>query len=132
LEALLGNVLIISIAWIFSLNVVFFEQLGKTKSSGRKAVESVKRPENLLTGLNREGSKGEPFLALVQAQTVRQANGNTLVVLKPLVVGTHGTVEKGKSKALEGVHGVLHENGVEGGLPLLLAIGKLREIRVVG
>jgi hypothetical protein len=53
-------------------------------------------------------------------------------MLKSFIVGAHGTVENGKSKALESVHGIVHENGVEGGLPLLLAIGKLRNVRVVG
>ena len=128
LETLLGDILVIGIAGVLGLNVLLPQELGKSKKGSGEAVKGVQRPEDLLPCLDGQGTEGEALLALVKSEAVGKSDGNTLVVLKSLVVSAHGAVEKSKGEALEGVHSVLHENGIESLAPLLLTCGKLWKI----
>lgn len=128
LEALLGDILVISVGRILSLDILLLEELGKAENGGGEAVEGIEGPEDLLPGLNGQGAEREALLALVKSKAVRKSDRDTLVVLKALVVGAHGAVEDGKGEALEGVHGVLHENRIECPAPLVLTSRELREI----
>lgn len=91
-------------------------------------IKHIKRPKDLLTGLDCQDTKREPFLALVESQPVRQTNSNALVVLEPLVVSPNGAVHESKQQALKRHHGIIHENRLEGPLPLLLTRRDLLEI----
>ena len=57
-----------------------------------------------------------------------EADGDGLVVLHALVVGAHGAVDEGEDQALQRVHGVVHEDGLERAVPLLLAHGDLLQV----
>ena len=129
LEALLGDVLIVSVGGILGLDILFLEELRKSKNSGRETVEAVQSPEDLLPCLDSQGTEGEALLALVKSKTMRKTNRNTLVMLEALVICPHGAVEECKSEALEGVHSVLHKHGVERLAPLYLAGSKLGHVR---
>ena len=95
----------------------------------RLPVKGIESPEDLLARLDGESAKREALLALVQAEAVREDDGDSLVVLKPLVVCANGAVHEGQDEALKGDDGVVHGDGLEGALPLLLADGNLLEVR---
>lgn len=91
-------------------------------------VQHVKRPKDLFPGLNCQDAEGEALLALVQSKAMRQPDGNALVVLEALVVGPDGAIHHGEEQTLQGDHGVVHEDCVQGPLPLRLAGGNLLEV----
>ncbi len=126
LEALFGNVLIIRVRRVLCLQVLLLEHLGEAESGSRETVNGsaggprntcwrrgnlpvngVQGPEDLFPRLQSEGAKREALLALVEAEPLRQADGNSLVVLQAAVVGGKGAVEQGEDQALQGAHGVL-------------------------
>ncbi len=52
-------------------------------------------------------------------------------MLKPLVIGPDGAVDKRKRETLQGHHRIVHEDCLQGSLPLLFAGGDLIEVRLV-
>jgi hypothetical protein len=69
---------------------------------------------------------------LVEAKSMRQADGDGFVVLKSLVIGSDCAVHQGQDQALQSDHSIVHENGIKGPLPLQLTSGDLFEIGIIG
>jgi len=103
----------------------------RTHETRYSPVKHVQSPKDLFSGLNREDAKRKALLALMKSETVRQPNGNALVMLQSFVVGPDGAVHHGKQQALEGDHGVIHEDGVQRSLPLHLASRNLLKVRML-
>src|SRR6266699_5160395 len=64
----------------------------------------------------------------MQAKPMRQANSNAFVVLQPLIISPDGAVDQSQDQALEGIHGVVHQDSIQGPLPLEFTSRDLVEI----
>lgn len=62
---------------------------------------------------------------------MRKSHSNALVVLQPLVVGPDSAVHQSKDEALEGKHGVVHQDSLQRLVPLCLASGQLLKVRLL-
>lgn len=104
----------------------------KLRSEENLRIKRVQCPEHLFPCLNGESAEGKSLLALMEAQTVRQANSDGFVVLKSLVVCPDCTVQYGQDETLQGEHSVLHQHRLQCIDPLLFADSHLMNIGGLG
>jgi hypothetical protein len=72
----------------------------------------------------------------MQAKTLRQANGQALILQQPGVVSSQQAEDLGKDKALQGYDVIVHQEAFDGTLPLrlegidVLTIARLRVVSI--